>query len=248
MAPTDKIRDIVKSLQKDNGEDKKYSIPLFFERKKMEESLEQSLLEKEILLKEVHHRVKNNLQIVSSLLNLQSQSSKNKSLKAQFRESQNRIQAMALLHASLYSKGNLTQVNPQEYFASIIFQIRMAFGPTYDGITIKLETSDKAQHLDPDLAIPCGLILNEAVTNCMKHAFPNKSGTIQIDFSLQQNSYALSITDNGIGIDTNKITEDTVGMQVIDVLSGQLEGETFIGKVAGDTGTVIRIEFKNQRN
>jgi two-component sensor histidine kinase/predicted hydrocarbon binding protein len=247
MAPTTKIREIVKHLQNQAGDDaRKYSIPLFFERKKMEESLEQSIREKEILIKEVHHRVKNNLQIVSSLLNLQSQSSKNKMLQEQFRESQNRIQAMALLHESLYAKGNLAQVNPHTYFASIIFQIRMAFGLSYYPVHIDLEVADNLMHLDPDLAIPCGLILNEAVTNSMKHAFPERQGNIQIRFARQEDKYQLTITDNGVGIDTDRITENTVGMQIIDVLTGQLDGEKYVGKTPNGIGTQIRVTFSGQ--
>ena len=169
------------------------------EKKDSVERIRNSLKEKEVLLKEIHHRVKNNLQVISSLLNLQAGYTQNKDDAERFRESQNRIRSMALIHEKLYKSQDLARVDFNEYVLSLGSMLFRSYA-TISG-AVKLVLRIDPVHLNIDIAIPVGLLLNELVSNSLKHAFPDgKQGTITVEFrSHPENKYDLSFRDDGIG-------------------------------------------------
>ena len=149
------------------------------QRKKAQENLTISLNEKELLIKEVHHRVKNNLQIVSSMLELQSTYMKDKQAIMAFREGQNRVSTMALIHEKLYRSGDLARIKFTDYIEELTSNIFASYGVNSDKIGLKINVGDVS--FDVNTAIPCGLIINELVSNSIKHAFPDgRTGEINI--------------------------------------------------------------------
>ena len=216
------------------------------ERKSAEEKIEASLKEKEILLREIHHRVKNNMQIVSSLLGLQSQNIEDKKYKDLFIESQNRIHAMALIHEKLYQSESLTQINFKEYINEIVSNI---FSSYCQNSNIKIDINIENIPIYIDNAVPCGLIINELVTNSLKYAFPEgRPGKIQISVKLKDNNIIqLSISDDGIGIpkDMDIRNTKTLGLTLITALAEkQLNGELIINR---QKGTEFQIKFRGTK-
>lgn len=213
------------------------------ERVMLEHDLKVSLDEKEMLLKEVHHRVKNNLQIVNSLLSLQSAYiSEQKSLDA-FRETQNRVMSMALIHEKLYRSKDLARIDFSEYIQMLASQITATYS-TKGNVEMKI-SADKLL-IGIDIAVPCGLMINEMISNSMKHAFPDgRSGEIVIDMhevsDNGKNVYRLSVKDNGIGLpegfDINEAT--TLGMVLISSLAGQLNGSLEIKSSGGTEYSIL---------
>ena len=181
MAPPHKIEDYIKSEPNSNSSDV-YDVPLFFERKRAEEAIRESLHEKNILLKEIHHRVKNNLQIISSLLNLQSNYLSDDDSKTLFKETQNRIKTLALVHEKLYKSEDIEYVDISEYIKSIVSLLSYSYNKEY--IDVKYDFSDeKLERFDVEKAIPCGLIINEIVSNSFKYAFPKVfQGEVKVTF------------------------------------------------------------------
>ncbi|MBK8025768.1 MAG: PAS domain-containing protein [Chloroflexi bacterium] len=168
------------------------------------ERLRSSLREKEVLLKEIHHRVKNNLQIISSLLSLQSSSMEDPRTLAQFQDSQNRIRSMALVHERLYRSENLARVEFDKYLHELVDSLVQTYNSRSKNITAKVDA--EAVMLDIDIAIPCGLIVNELVSNALKHAFPNGlPGQIgvEMDQDRDDSRYRLVVFDNGVGMPEN---------------------------------------------
>lgn len=211
-------------------------------RKKAEELIKDSLKEKELLIKEIHHRVKNNLQIVSSLLKLQSGYVKDEEALNMLLESQNRIQSMALVHQKLYQSKDLSRINFNEYLNQLLSHIRHAYKIDADSFSIKVNTENI--QVDVDTAIPCGLIVNELVTNSLKHAFPNfKKGNIQIDLRTDKGgNYVLSVGDDGIGF-PEKLdfrNTSTLGLQLVITLVEQLSGQI---ELKNETGATFEIKF-----
>ncbi|MCJ7499415.1 sensor histidine kinase, partial [bacterium] len=210
---------------------------------KSEEQLRASLGEKEILLKEIHHRVKNNLQVISGLLDLQAHHIGDPAGREIYKESQNRVITMALIHEELYRSANLSQVDFSEYIQNLCENLMISYGVNRK--RIKLDISAEKTDMVVDTAIPCGLIINELITNTLKHAFPNKrKGTISLSFKqLKNKSYLLTVSDDGIGmprnVDINKTK--TLGMQLITVLVGQLGGTL---KIKRREGTSFMINFR----
>ncbi|MDF1526127.1 MAG: PAS domain S-box protein [bacterium] len=210
---------------------------------KSEEQLRASLGEKEILLKEIHHRVKNNLQVISGLLDLQAHHINDPMGREIYKESQNRVITMALIHEELYQSVNLGQVDFDDYIRNLCENLMISYGA--DRKQINLDISTEKTSMVVDTAIPCGLIINELMTNALKHAFPDKrKGTISLSFrQLKNKNYMLTVSDNGIGmpgkVDINKTT--SLGMQLITVLVGQLGGTL---KLNRREGTSFTIKFK----
>jgi len=208
-----------------------------------EEQLRASLGEKEILLKEIHHRVKNNLQVISGLLDLQAHHIGDLTSREIYKESQNRVITMALIHEELYKSDNLSQVDFAQYIQNLCENLMISYGVNRK--RIKLDVSAENTDMVVDTAIPCGLIINELITNTLKHAFPDKrKGTISLSFrQLKNRSYLLTVSDDGIGIprniDINKTK--TLGMQLISVLAAQLGGTL---KINRRKGTSVTIKFK----
>ena len=209
-------------------------------RKKTEEELTTSLKEKEILLKEVHHRVKNNLQIISSLLSLQSHHVDDARVLELLTETRSRISTMALVHKELYQTGDFTNVNFHQYLEKLVVKLVQIFGGERD-ISPTLEIADMSVPID--MAIPCGLLVNELVTNVLKHAFRGRdSGSLRISLGRENGMIVLLVEDNGVGfpeaLDVTK--SETLGLQLVVGLSEQLKGSV---RVERDNGTRFCITF-----
>lgn len=243
MAPPSKIEEYLTQEESKGLERHPFDIPLFFERKKVEETIRNSLKEKVILLKEIHHRVKNNLQIVSSLLSLQSTLSDNSGVKEELRDSRDRIKAMALLHETLYASENLGKIDPEIYFRSIVNSLTQSYIRAKQEIVTTIKVDEKIKDVDMDFAIPCGLIINELVSNSIKYAFPDGSGHIVISFDKQEGSgIRLSIKDDGIGLPAglNYREIDSLGLQIVHLLAEQMNGSV---EVDTSEGTEFKIDL-----
>jgi two-component sensor histidine kinase len=206
------------------------------------EQLENLVTEKEWLLKEVHHRVKNNLQIVMSLLYTQGAYLKNIDAKEAIRDSQNRVQVISIIHQKLYSKSNVSSIIVADYVSDLVRHLGKAYDCARRDIRFK-------EHLDPikldiSQAVPMGLILNEAITNCIKYAFGKEGGEIIINgLSIPDDSFLLTIADNGKGLPAgfNIAESTTLGMEMMRALSKQLGGTV---QVEDNPGVTVTIKFK----
>lgn len=203
--------------------------------------LQKSLNEKELLLKEIHHRVKNNMQIISSLLNLQAGYIKDKEAADVLKESQARIVSMAMIHENLYRSDNLTGINFEDYIKHHIRNLFHTYNITQENI--EFNVTAPGVFLDIDTAIPCGLIINELVTNSIKHAFPDGVGKITVRIEQEQNEYHLEVSDNGVGLppDLDITQTQTLGLLLVNSLVGQLDGEL---EVVWGEGTSFHITFR----
>lgn len=210
------------------------------ERKQAEEKIAISLQEKDILLKEIHHRVKNNLQVISSLLYLQSQKIQDESLLELFRESQNRVASMALIHEQLYQSDNFARADFGTYVRSLLATLFESYGAAERQVTYNLNTFGIT--LAVNIAVPCGLLVNEIVSNALKHAFPSgRGGQIDIELKIVEQEYQLEIRDNGIGMpEPSQIRTGSLGMRLIRQLVMQLGGTM---ERIGPPGTCYRIHF-----
>ncbi|MCX7728616.1 MAG: sensor histidine kinase [Bacteroidia bacterium] len=206
--------------------------------------IQKTLQEKELLIKEIHHRVKNNLQIINSIIQLQISKEKNDKVQTLLSEISARIQSIALTHQMLYKKDKLLKINATEYLKYLCEQIFKSFSDGSDDIHLEFYfNEDKPSDLLLDTAIPLGLICSEVITNAIKYAFPNKSGKITINYTCKDNIHTLIIKDNGIGIDLKKINKtDSLGMELIKLLSEQIDAQ-YSFKV--DHGTIFEISFKD---
>lgn len=204
-------------------------------------TLQELLSEKEWLIKEVHHRVKNNLQIVMSLLNTQSKYIKNPGIYSALRKSQARLFAISLIHQKLYTTENSNLIDINSYIENLIHYLKESFD---EDLRITYELDVDRIMLQEDQAIPVGLILNEAITNSIKHAFPNnpKQGVITIRMKSQNGHYLLSIKDNGVGLAAEDYpnSSPSMGMTLIEGLSKQLGGTL---KIENNQGTSIKVMF-----
>ena len=203
--------------------------------------LEKQNKEKEFLLKEIHHRVKNNLEIVSSLLALQSAQLNDANVVNVMQESQNRVQSMSMIHQKLYQGTNLSTIEMKDYFDNLGTHVLDSFGMENQ---VSLIHEIPALELDVDTAIPLGLIVNELLTNALKYAFPGgRKGEVKlILIQKDEELLYLEVSDNGIGQNTNgKVSEGGFGMQLVDLLRQQLQGEM---KLRNENGTSISFEFK----
>ncbi|MBI2865494.1 MAG: AAA family ATPase [Chloroflexi bacterium] len=218
------------------------------EMKKADDQVKKSLREKEVLLKEIHHRVKNNLQIIHSMLNLQLPFIKDWQDTDLFKESQNRVHSMALIHEKLYESESLTKIDLAEYIESLTANLFLSYGVTER--VVRPKTYVENVTLDVDTVIPCALIINELVSNSLKHAFPDgarragDTGEIRIDLRHDTgNRFILTISDNGVGLpeDFDLQTCDSLGLQLVSVLARQLKGNI---QVKSNGGTEFAITFE----
>jgi PAS domain S-box-containing protein len=230
------------------------------ERDRAEEELKASLLDREVLLKEIHHRVKNNMQMISSLLSLQAGSIQDPHILQPFRESQNRVKAMALIHEKLYQSTSLAKVNLAEYIQSLATDLMRSYSMASSEIRLCCDIIEVEMEIDA--VIPCGLIINELVSNSIKYAFPDRCSLsrkprqnsnahtvsleckIQIFFSLNDaNQYVLTVADNGIGmsksLDFRNAT--SLGLQLVCALAAKLGGTV---EMDSENGTSFRIIFQ----
>jgi two-component sensor histidine kinase len=203
------------------------------------DKLKQALNEKEILLKEVYHRVKNNLQVVSSMINLQARNVKHDLARDLLQQSADRVKSMALLHEKLYQSKDLTRIDFKAYVHSLVDYLMFGYEDSSGRIKIGLQIEDV--FLDVDTAIPCGLIINELLSNALKHAFPNnRPGRVDISFRHDQNEYVLEIADNGVGfppgLDFKK--SSSLGLQLVTTLTNQLLGLITLDRKHGSVFTI----------
>ncbi len=216
------------------------------ERMAAEEKIAASLREKEVLLKEIHHRVKNNLQVISSLISLQSNCISDPKARAMFKDSQDRIRTMALIHEKLYRSGSLARINFADYICNLTSYLLLSYEVAPG--QIELRTSVDDIFLGIDTAIPCGLIVNELVSNSLKYAFPDgRKGEILIEMrSNEDGSLALTVGDDGIGLpeDLDFRSAETLGMQLVNVLAEQIHGTV---EVVDCPGAVFKIVFWERR-
>ncbi len=215
------------------------------ERKNIELQLKNSLIEKEMLLKEIHHRVKNNLMIISSLLNLQSRYIKDEESKNIFKESQNRAKSMALIHERLYRSTDLKKIDFGDYIRTLADDLYHTY--VMDTRLIHINASVDDLMLDINTSIPLGLIVNELVTNSLKHAFPHgKSGEIDIKFNLHDDKYQLEVKDNGIGFpkDIDYKNTESLGLSLVTSLTEQIDGDI---EFTTGSGTAFKINFTEKK-
>ena len=212
------------------------------ERKQAEEQIKSSLAEKEVLLKEIHHRVKNNLQIISSLLNLQADFVTDQLMLDMLKESQNRVKSMALIHEKLYQSKDLSQIDFGEYIRNLTNYLMRSY--TVDTNAIKLYIDVTQIELSVNAAVPCGLLINELISNSFKHAFPKgRKGSIDIElFSANDGQIVLVVKDSGVGLPQNFDIKKakSLGLQLVNTLSQQLKGKM---KLSNNAGTEFRLTF-----
>ncbi|MBF0544522.1 MAG: response regulator [Candidatus Riflebacteria bacterium] len=215
------------------------------ERKKVEERLAASLAAREILLQEVHHRVKNNLQIIAGLLNMESRHITDEAAKKAFENTRSRIDAIAFVHNKLHTSTDLAHVNMADYVKSLAAQLQTSYGKEERKVTLKLEVSEEVE-FNLEISVPLGLLFNEIITNAIKHAFPdNREGEIKISLIPDgSGNLVFTVKDNGVGIPPEKVKSGSTGTKLINMLARQLGG-TLI--VENDSGTRTQITFKDPK-
>jgi PAS domain S-box-containing protein len=209
------------------------------ERKLSEERIQADLREKEILLKEIHHRVKNNLQVISSMLALQSKSIEDPEIRAVFQSCRDRVHSIGLVHEKLYRSKSLTSVDFGEYARTMLREMMTHYDAER---RIGAKICMRPVQLDIETAIPVGLILSELVTNALKHAFPaNRKGTLRVDFrTYRRRFWRMAVSDNGVGMPRRKAGpgSEGFGMELIRILTEQLDGKLQVRRAKGTTFTV----------
>lgn len=213
------------------------------DRRRAESQITDSLHEKEILIKEIHHRVKNNLQIISSMLNLQSRHVTRENALEAFAESQDRVRSMALIHEKLYQSESLAWIDFGEYIESLTAYLFQTY--TTAAGKVALKTHIESIVLDLDTAVPCGLLINELVTNALKHGYPNgQKGEICVDFRLDDNHNLSLVVSNSGGVafpdGLNIHAPTSLGLQIVNALVYQLDGTV---ELATDPYTSFKINF-----
>jgi two-component sensor histidine kinase len=213
------------------------------ERERVEETFKASLQQQEMLLREVHHRIKNNLQIISSLLDIQASSVEDPHIAEMFLDVQNRVISMALIHETLYQSGDLRMVNFGVYVRSLAEQIFRSYNVPTQRIALQIRADDVM--LDTKQAVPCGLILNELLSNCLKHAFPDERGG-EIHIELRSDAapqVTMIVRDTGIGFPAgvDSYHPQTLGLQLVHSLTEQLGGRL---EAESDGGTTFRLTFR----
>lgn len=217
------------------------------ERKRAEQQIKASLQEKELLLKEIHHRVKNNLQVISSLLYLQSKQIEDPITLGMFHESRHRVRSMALVHEKLYQTKDLASVDFAEYVRQLASDLLRSYSVMANQVALDIDVAQVS--LGIDTAIPCGLIVNELVSNSLKHAFlDGQKGKIWIELQTAQNGqYTLVVGDNGMGMsdELDLQTASSLGLQLVSTLVDQLEGDI---KIDLENGTRFEITFADPQH
>ncbi len=215
------------------------------ERKNAEDRIRASLREKEVMLKEIHHRVKNNLQVISSLLSLQSEHVPDDRVRRVLRDSQNRVRSMAIIHQRLYQSTNLAEINFADYIRELCAQLFRTYG-AHEG-SVHLETRADGIFLEVDKAIPCGIILNELVSNALKYAFPGeREGRISVEFVREGQEIHLVVQDDGVGMERvpDLRNAESLGLRLVNMLTEQLGGSVTVGKGTPGRGTRWEVRFR----
>lgn len=235
-----RYREHLELLVRDRTEDLQKEVE---ERKKAESLVRKSLEEKELLMREVHHRVKNNMQIVSSILSLQANELGNSTTREAdiIREGENRIRSMALVHDSLYEANDFTRVDFKLYIFNLINNIRNCYRINDTHIMVDIDVEDVP--LSINKAIPCAQIINELVTNSIKYAFPEgRKGRIAVSLKKRDDGFRLTVADNGIGTEDPQpgTFASSIGMQLAEALTDQLNGAIELNR---EEGTAFTIDF-----
>ena len=207
-------------------------------------NLERMLDEKGLLLKEIHHRIKNNFQIVSSIIGIQSTEVSDPKMKEILSKCEYRIRSIAIAHEKIYNAEDFTSINFQEYTCTLLLMLTQRHPQHYGRVVY--DTGESPFPLSLEQAIPCALILNELADNAFRHAFPDEmSGTIRVDFNRKNNTKTMTIADSGAGIPEriDPYTINTLGFTLVRLLISQLRGEMNISKNREGTGTTITISF-----
>jgi len=216
-------------------------------RKIIEKELKDTLKEKDFLMQEIHHRVKNNLQIISSLLNLQLKQTEDNKTHSILTDSRNRIQSLALIHEKIYQSENLNEFNLSTYINTLSVNIFRSFMNNASMRTLNVDIKNDC-YADLDICIPCGLVINEIITNSIKHAFPeNQKGIISLTLESDKNTLNIIVSDNGIGIPKDIIVEESksLGLHLIKLLTiNQLKGKIDINT---ENGTKFNISIPLKR-
>ena len=234
----------VTGLRDEHGGLRGYAVVIrdITERKRTEDQIQASLKEKEVLLREVNHRVKNNLQVIYSMLRLQSQSITDPKVLELFEDNQARVRAMALLHETLYQSQDLSRIDMAGYISKLAGQLFKSYGISPDTIRLRLNVAPVSFSLDT--AIACGLLINELVSNSLKHAFPNgRTGEVAIHLVPDRpGTHVLTVSDNGVGLPaTFEVGKGkSLGWQLVPMLVEQLKG-TF--ELHRDAGTTVTLTF-----
>ncbi|MCK4312072.1 MAG: GAF domain-containing protein, partial [Candidatus Cloacimonetes bacterium] len=224
-------------------------VAIAIDRKKKGEQIKKDLEEKIVMLMEIHHRVKNNMQVISSMLKMQSGYIRDEQDRQLFKDSLNRVKSMALIHEKLYQTEDLANIDFSEYINSLAMHLFSTFG--IDKFDIQLDTKVRDVSLDINTAIPCGLIINELISNSLKYAFPHgEKGKITVNFIWKEDTefhdgkiYTLVVKDNGVGFpaDIDFRNTESLGLQLVNTLVEQLHGNI---KLNGEEGTSFEIIFK----
>lgn len=213
-------------------------------RIEMENELKKALEDKDVLMKEIHHRVKNNLMIMSSLLNLQSQYIEDEKTLTVFQDSQNRAKTMAMIHQKLYQSTDLKNIDFGDYIRNLTTELYQSMVMVFDNI--KLEFNVEDIKVDLNMVVPLGLIVNELVTNSIKHAFPgDKYGTITLELYRKDKNIVLKVSDDGVGLPKNLDYKnaDSLGLKLVNTLIRQINGELTVDKGQGAAFTLTFKEF-----
>jgi two-component sensor histidine kinase len=207
-----------------------------------QKKIKQSLREKEVLLAEIHHRVKNNLAVISGLLQMQIWEAENEHAASALRESQFRVRSIALVHEKLYQSENLSYIKFDQYIRDLL----QAVSSTYIGedSNIEIKTELEGVILNINQAIPCSLLLNELIVNAFKHAFDDQGGLITVSMRATGQKVTLQVKDNGKGFPKAQIERESLGMSLIDTLSKQLNGTL---EFQNDNGADIKIIFEAEK-
>jgi two-component sensor histidine kinase len=213
------------------------------DKEKSEAIIKTALAEKDILMAELHHRVKNNLAIISGLFSLKITDNLNSEARNVLIESRDRVRSMSLIHNRLYKSCNLLEVNFEEYIKELVAEINSSYPNTSSSISISTFVNDVSLNINH--AVPCGLILNELLTNCYKHAFKNRSeGHIDITFVNDNAHFKMQVKDDGVGLPKDYNKRSSLGVTVIESLSEQLDGNCCF---KNDGGTVFELTFKTTK-
>ena len=218
------------------------SLKFAIERKQTEKELKSSIYERDVLLKETHHRVKNNMQVIHSLLNLQTHYTENIEAVNVLKESQNRVKSMGMIHEKLYNSTDRSKINFSDYVDSLTSDLLTSYKLS-EKIVPVIEIGDLELNLES--AILCGLIINELVSNSLKYAFSNtENGEVHVSLNLIDNRYELVISDNGIGfpVDLDFKNTESLGLQLVNNITDQLDGEIELDR---SLGTKFTIKFDN---
>jgi two-component sensor histidine kinase len=214
------------------------------ERKQSEKVIKEALTEKNLLIAELHHRVKNNLAIISGLFSLTINDSIHDDAKNVLLESRNRVRSMALIHNRLYKSDSFTDVNFDEYIHELVSEITTSYPSISNAVNVKTDINNVI--LNVNSAIPCGLILNELLTNAYKHAFKDKKeGEICISFVHQNGQFVMIVKDNGCGLPLDYNKKQSLGITVIEALTEQLDGKS---KFTDNQGTHFELTFNANNN